>query len=59
MTKTEKPKTGHWHIAHGIYEDRFWCDCGFIKIIDNTMSDWKYCPKCGAQEGNDNDKNRI
>ena len=46
----QEPKTGHWHIAHGMYEDRFWCDCGFIKIIDNTMSDWKYCPKCGCRK---------
>ncbi|MDO5479680.1 MAG: hypothetical protein Q4G23_11025 [Clostridia bacterium] len=43
-----KPKTG-WHIAHGLYEDRFWCSCGYIKIIDSNMSEWKHCPICGAK----------
>ena len=37
-----------WEIAHGMIEDRFWCSCGFIKIMDRSMTDWKYCPKCGA-----------
>ena len=46
---TPTERTGHWHIAHGMYEDRFWCDCGFVKIIDNSMKDWKYCPKCGCR----------
>lgn len=43
-----KAKTG-WHIAHGIYEDRFWCSCGYIKIIDSDTSKWNYCPNCGAR----------
>lgn len=42
-----KPKTG-WRIAHGMYEDRFWCSCGFIKVMDSSMSEWKYCPVCGG-----------
>lgn len=33
----EKPKT-EWHIARGMYEDRFWCSCGYIKIIDSNMN---------------------
>jgi len=52
----QEPKTGHWHIAHGMYEDRFWCDCGFVKIIDNSMKDWKYCPNCGARMVGDNNE---
>ena len=43
----QKSKTG-WHIAHGMYEDRFWCSCGYIKIIDRNTSKWKYCPVCGG-----------
>ena len=42
-------KTG-WHIAHGMYDDRFWCSCGYIKPIDSSMSEWKYCPVCGAKQ---------
>lgn len=44
---TPKGKTG-WHIIHGVYEDRFWCSCGFIKVMDIKMNKWKYCPVCGA-----------
>ena len=40
-----------WHIAHGMYEDRFWCSCGYIKIMDSSMTEWKYCPNCGAKKG--------
>ncbi len=43
---TPKKKTG-WHIAHGMYEDRFWCSCGYIKVMDSSMTEWKYCPVCG------------
>jgi hypothetical protein len=39
-------KTG-WNIAHGMYEDRFWCSCGFAKVMDSSMREWKYCPVCG------------
>ena len=42
-----KEKTG-WHIAHGMYEDRFWCSCGYIKVMDTNMIEWKYCPICGG-----------
>lgn len=43
----QQPKTG-WHIAHGMYEDRFWCSCGYIRIMDNGMNEWKFCPVCGG-----------
>ena len=43
----ENRKAG-WKIAHGMMNDRFWCSCGFIKLLDSSMMDWKYCPKCGA-----------
>ena len=45
---TPAEKTG-WHIAHGMYEDRFWCSCGYIKVMDSSMAEWKYCPICGAK----------
>lgn len=45
---TPKEKTG-WHIAHGMYEDRFWCSCGYIKVMDSNMIEWKYCPLCGGE----------
>ena len=41
-------KSGKWHIAHGMYEDRFWCSCGYIRIMDSRMNEWKYCPVCGG-----------
>ena len=41
-------KSGKWHIAHGMYEDRFWCSCGYIRIMDSEMNEWKYCPVCGG-----------
>ena len=41
-------KSGKWHIAHGWYEDRFWCSCGYIRIMDSRMNEWKYCPVCGG-----------
>jgi Zn finger protein HypA/HybF involved in hydrogenase expression len=44
----QEPKMG-WHIAHGMYEDRFWCSCGYIQIVDSNMSKWKYCPVCGSK----------
>ena len=46
--RPQEPKTG-WHIAHGMYEDRFWCSCGYIEIIDSNTSKWNYCPNCGAK----------
>jgi len=36
-------KSGKWHIAHG-----FWCSCGYIRIMDSRMNEWKYCPVCGG-----------
>ena len=46
-----KQRTG-WHIAHGMYEDRFWRSCGYIKVMDSSMAEWKYCPKCGRKMEN-------
>ena len=40
---------GKWHIAHGMYEDRFWCSCGYIRIMDSGMNEWKFCPVCGGE----------
>ncbi len=41
-------KNPSWRIAHGMIEDRFWCSCGYIHIMDSNMIEWKYCPVCGG-----------
>ena len=46
---SEEQKAG-WHIAQGMYVDRFWCSCGYIHVMDSNTSEWKYCPVCGATE---------
>lgn len=48
--KKEKRSKGHWRIAHGMHNDRIWCDCGFIKVVDKDTVNWKFCPVCGAGE---------
>jgi len=55
--KLQEPNTG-WRIAHGMYEDRFWCSCGYIRIMDGRMNKWKFCPVCGGARMVEEQKNR-
>ena len=36
-------------IAHGVYENRIWCSCGFIKRITGEEENYNFCPKCGTK----------
>lgn len=46
---TQKKKTG-WSIIHGVVSNKFYCTCGYIEIMDNSMNDWNYCPICGGMK---------
>ena len=36
-------------IARGVYENRIWCSCGFIKRITGEEENYNFCPKCGTK----------
>lgn len=46
-TLEQRSKTG-WRIAQGMIAERFWCSCGYIRMMESDMIEWKYCPVCGG-----------
>ena len=47
INKAIKALNRGWRIEIGMYESRFICSCGYIKILDNNIPEWNFCPVCG------------